>query len=271
MKKHNETDNLKKSLNNKEEKYGKNKKSKPVVKSTVLEYRAQLPELQVGEKVLAKWSDDNWYYQSIVENKIDFKESLKVNYLYTIKNSASDHEEIYREDIIGFNDSNKNFSIGDFVVAERPDFAQSFTPGQIVGICSDYLIVKFYDSIEHQVERDSIYKIPLFKYQLDIDSIIEAERQWIGQKCVFRNSRTKLYETGQILSRVGNGKRFKVLSDKGEEEIINIIHIFGDFTRKRPIREDDFVLAPVNDHFFPGKVKEYKGNQIEVVFEDQKA
>ncbi|RNA03992.1 von Willebrand factor A domain-containing 3B, partial [Brachionus plicatilis] len=102
-----------------------------------------------------------------------------------------------------------------------------------------------------------------------IDSIIKAERQLIGQKCVFRSSKKKRYETGEILGRVGNRKKFKILSDKGEEEIINIIHIFGAFTRKRPIRKDDFVLAPLDGYFFPGKVKTCNGKQI-VVFADEK-
>ncbi|RNA09590.1 von Willebrand factor A domain-containing 3B-like, partial [Brachionus plicatilis] len=271
-----ELDEVIDSLNNKKGIKEENRKPEPVVISThdlILEYRAQLPELKVGEKVLAKWSDDNWYYRSTVEKKIDSKEPSEENFLYKIKDSASDHEEIYREDIIRFKDNKENFNIGDFVVAEHPDFAQSFAPGQIIGIRSDCLIVEFYDSIEHRVETDTTYKIPSFKYQLDIDSIIKAERQWIGHKCVFRSSKKKRYETGEILGRLGNRKKFKILSDKGEEEIINIIHIFGNFTRKRPIRKDDFVLAPLDEYFFPGKVEtcnENKENQIEVVFADKK-
>ncbi|RMZ93526.1 hypothetical protein BpHYR1_048152, partial [Brachionus plicatilis] len=35
-------------------------------KEKILKLRSELPEIKVGEEVLAKWPDDGWYYRSIV-------------------------------------------------------------------------------------------------------------------------------------------------------------------------------------------------------------
>ena len=219
-------------------------------------------ELEIGESVLAKWPDDNWYYNCIVvKKKGDF---------YTLKDNVSDMEDIKREDIISLKDENNVFSIGDYVIAEHPSFNKSYAPGEIVRYCDDHYIIKFYDSIEYCAEKYQIYKMPKFKYKTDIDSIIQAEREWIGQKVVFRNSKKKLYECGRVLSRKGNEKVLKIISDSGEEILQKFIHIFGLKTRKRAIKEGDFVLAPFEEYFLPAKVNSCNKNQLKVVFINEK-
>lgn len=218
----------------------------------------EFQELEIGEKVLAKWPDDNWYYECVViDKKGDF---------YTLKDNVSDMEDIRREDIVSLRDKDYSFSIGDCVIAEHPSFTKSFAPGEIVRLHDDHFIIKFYDSIECCADKYQIFKIPKFKYQTDINSIIQSEREWIGQKVVFRNSKKKIFEFGRVLSRLGNEKALKIISDQGEEIVQKFIHIFGLKTRKRAIKEDDFVLAPFEDYFLPAKVNTCNRNLLKVVF-----
>ena len=70
---------------------------KPSVELTLeeklLNLRQSLPELKVGDEVLAQWPDDGWYYRSRIKEKLS-------GYKYLIEDSLRDCEKIYRENII---------------------------------------------------------------------------------------------------------------------------------------------------------------------------
>lgn len=77
-------------------------------KDRILNLRHELPELSMGEEVLAKWPDDCWYYRSIVKEKLP-------DCQYKIEDSLRDVELIYREDIISeISDSNDSFEVGGY-------------------------------------------------------------------------------------------------------------------------------------------------------------
>lgn len=63
------------------------------VDEKILQLRAELPRVSLGEEVLAKWSDDGWYYRSIVKDELG-------NFKYQVEDSLRDTEQIYREDIV---------------------------------------------------------------------------------------------------------------------------------------------------------------------------
>lgn len=63
------------------------------VDEKILQLRAELARVSLGEEVLAKWSDDGWYYRSIVKDELG-------NFKYQVEDSLRDTEQIYREDIV---------------------------------------------------------------------------------------------------------------------------------------------------------------------------
>lgn len=63
------------------------------VDEKILQLRAELPRVNLGEEVLAKWSDDGWYYRSIVRDNLGQNK-------YQVEDSLRDTEQIYREDIV---------------------------------------------------------------------------------------------------------------------------------------------------------------------------
>lgn len=234
------------------------------IQEKLLKLRAELPELKIGEEVLAKWPDDGWYYRSIVkENLGDCK--------YQVEDSLRDMEQIYREDLLSeINDSSDYFENGDPVVALHPHYEFSYAPGQIVKVSSDMtkLIVKFYDFVEAVVLRNECYKLPRVKFQYDIDKIIELEKRWIGQTVVARNNYSNVYELGKIVSRVGNGRQYTVEWSNGKQSIQHANHIFGKYTRNQKIIKNDYVLAPKETIFLPGRIQAKHGNQLRIKFVD---
>ena len=92
---------------NRTEEHKAPKNQTKTIEEQLLKIRKQLRELDDGEEVLAKWSDDGWYYRSItVESLGDYK--------YRVEDSLKNNEEIYREDILAeINDTSDIFEVID--------------------------------------------------------------------------------------------------------------------------------------------------------------
>lgn len=163
------------------------------VEEKLLKLRRDLPKLEVGEEVLAKWPDDGWYYRSIVKDYLG-------NCKYVVEDSLRDTEQIYREDLISdAHDAFDNFEEGDPVVALHPEYEFSYAPGQINKISSDgtKFFVKFYDYREEVVPRNEVYKLPRIKFNVDVNNIINLEKRWKGELVVARNDQSYVYEIGK--------------------------------------------------------------------------
>jgi hypothetical protein len=80
----------------------------------------------------------------------------------------------------------------------HPHYEFSYAPGQIIQISNDSskFLIRFYDFVENVIFKEEVYKLPRIKFQLDVDSIIELEKRWIGQTVVARNNISKAYELG---------------------------------------------------------------------------
>lgn len=63
----------------------------------LLELRQKLPHVPEGDEVLARWSDEGWYYRGIVRH--DCSDGS-----YLVEDSIGDLEKIWREDIIADSD-----------------------------------------------------------------------------------------------------------------------------------------------------------------------
>lgn len=241
--------------------------NKSSVKSedTIASLRKRLPELKEGEEVLARWNDDGWYYRSLVKRNLG-------EYKYLVEDALKEREEIYREDIIAERDSDFSFKVDDPVIALHPEYEYSYAPGHVIRISDDgnKIHVRFYDFVESVVLRQEAYKTAKVKLQADIDEIIKLEERWVGETVVARNTFSNLYELGRIKNRVkgGLGRMYTIEWSSGKQSIQNSTHIFGKYTRNPAILRNDFVLAPKETIFMPGRVLGVKGNQLSVKFVD---
>jgi hypothetical protein len=228
--------------------------------------RKKLSVLEVGEEVLAKWPDDGWYYRSVILEYLG-------NGQYRIEDSLSDIETIYREDIISErSDSNDgSLQVGDSVVALHPYYEFSYAPGQIIQVSNDMnkMMVRFYDYVEAVVLPREVYKMNHLKYQADVELINRLENERVGKNVVARNTHSNVYEVGKIVKRVGEiGRQYVVEWSNGKQSIQNSNHIFGSDTRKPAIIVNDYVLAPKDTIYLPGRVIDKRNNQLKVKFVD---
>ena len=165
--------------------------------------RVRLPELSIGEEVLAKWSDDGWYYRSLVKQNCG-------NYKYKIEDVNKVSLELSREDIISESDAENNIlEVLDPVVALHPSYSFSYAPGIIIKIANNLsLLVRFYDGLEAIVNKEEVYKIPVFKFEYDVDIIVSLEKRWVGQTVIARNPYSFVYELGFVFFRKNSFKNF---------------------------------------------------------------
>jgi hypothetical protein len=63
----------------------------------LLKLRKDLPELKIGDEVLAKFPANGWYYRSSVKDYLG-------DYKYKINTGLNESVEVFREDIIKLND-----------------------------------------------------------------------------------------------------------------------------------------------------------------------
>ena len=63
----------------------------------ILELRKLLPKLVDGEEVLARWSDEGWYYRGTIRQEVG-------DGSYFVEDAVGDLEKIWREDIIADGD-----------------------------------------------------------------------------------------------------------------------------------------------------------------------
>lgn len=224
-------------------------------------FSKNLSELQPGQKVLVRWPDDGWYYYSVI------KENLGNN-KYKIEDSLTDIEIAKREDIISDRDnSNDSLQPGDTVIALHKEYEDSYAPGQVVKIGNDILRIKFYDFDEQAVPSEDVYKIHKKKFQSDVSEIVRLEKEWIGKTVVARNNMSHVYELGKIISQSGNiGRQYVIEWANGQQSLQNANHIFGPNTRKPNVIVNDYVIAPVETVFMPGRIIGRKGQQLKIKF-----
>lgn len=64
--------------------------------------RLELSPLKIGDRVLARWPDDGWYYPSII------RDNKGGNGIYRVENKLGAIKFIYREDLIRQTSNNQN-------------------------------------------------------------------------------------------------------------------------------------------------------------------
>ena len=227
--------------------------------------RQSLSRLKVGEEILAKWPDDGWYYRSVITEYLG-------DARYRIEDSINDSEVLYREDIISEkNDVIESIEVGDAVIALHPHYEESYAPGEVVQVANDMekMMVRFYDYEEAIVLRRNAYKLNKMKFELDVTMINQLEKKQVGKTVVARNMFSNVYELGKIVDRLGNiGRKYLIEWSSGKRSQTNSNHIFGTDTRKPEIIVNDYILAPKQTIYLPGRVLDKRGDQLKVKFVD---
>lgn len=234
-------------------------------KEKILKLRSELPEIKVGEEVLARWPDDGWYYRSIVTNYLG-------NHQYQVEDSLRDYEKVYREDLIAdIVSPNFNLEVGDPVIALHPEYELSYAPGQVFHVSNDMKTyhVRFYDYAESVVNNTDVFKLPRIKFQPDINEILRLEQRWIGQKVIARNNNKRVYELGKVVRKVDMGRQYEIEWPDKTESIQNANHMFGKFSRKKIKHNLDYVLAPKKNVYLPGRVTAKRGDRLIVRYFDE--
>eukprot|EP00105_Crassostrea_gigas_P022697 XP_011442307.1 PREDICTED: uncharacterized protein LOC105338748 isoform X2 [Crassostrea gigas] len=240
----------------------------PEVTSGLLKLRKSLPCLREGEEVMARWSDEGWYFRGVVKQDCN-------DFSYIIEDSTRMCERIWREDIItDYDDANQIIQPNDPVVALHPDYSFSYAPGIVLKVYQNLeMKIRFYDGqvLEEKLPREEIYKLTQEKYEHDVNYIVQCETRWVGQAVVARDDRMGSYHLASVKERVGNGREYMLEWCDGEQSTQTSHHIFGVFTKHHPLSVGDHVLAmwDSNQHvYLPGWVAGIVGEKINIRFCD---
>lgn len=190
--------------------------------------RNELRKLKVGDRVLARWPDDGWYYASVVRSNPD------ADARYKVENKLGAVKYVYREDLIEQVPSSQTelkvsvseklhgcdfielellIKIGDTVVAQHPKFSFAFAPGEICRLPNDTskLIVRFYDFAECLVDKSNVYRVASrTKFEHDVADIIRIENFWVGRNVFAFNTNTRAYEWGKNAIDCRQGHTFQL-------------------------------------------------------------
>lgn len=217
-----------------------------------LSHLRSLLGLRCEQEVLARWSDDGWYYQGCVV--ADGKDGR-----YIIQDSTGYMETVNRDDIL--TDSEHKFSSiqpEDFVIGLHPKYVFSFAPAQVLGTFANHSVkVEFFDGNLAELTSEEVYKIPKAKYEQVLEYIKKCERNLIGKSVVARDDTTGMYKLGVVDSRVGLGQQYYIKWLDGDMTKQNANHMFE--VGRHQTRHDDWthILAPVSQRsmvFMPGEV-----------------
>ncbi|XP_013387557.1 von Willebrand factor A domain-containing protein 3B [Lingula anatina] len=252
--------------NNSEPEHQQPAVNRPIVIPSIVRLRQSLPPADVGEEVLARWSDDGWYYRGTIrENCGDCS--------YFVEDGAGDMERIYREDIITDNDDVQQLlQERGTVVARHPSFSFSYAPAVVLSLYQDLqMTVRFYDGTEAKLPYEEVYRLAPEKFEHDVDHILKCEDQWVGQAVVARNDLIGTYHLGEVKKRIGNGRQYVVEWADGNMAVVMATNMFGACTKRHNLCVGERVLAVADDDtllYLPGTVTAVESDRIGVRFSD---
>ncbi|XP_053399883.1 uncharacterized protein LOC123557586 isoform X2 [Mercenaria mercenaria] len=195
--------------------------------------------VKCNEEVLARWSDDGWYYFGMVTEVDDG--SVKVL-------DATGHEEWIKQEDILLSEENQNDTIKQYdkVIALHPRYVYSYAPATVLNVCNFGYHVKFYDDTERRLPGSEVYKISPRKYTEVVKYIKDQELKTSG-RVLARDDVSGLYrhfvaetpdhQTQQIVLKLPNNR------DKNQMAI----HVFPQNGRKRKFdRNWKYVIGPLD-------------------------
>ncbi|WAR00111.1 VWA3B-like protein [Mya arenaria] len=212
----------------------------------------QNDDIYEHEEVLARWTDDGWWYRGRVEGRGEDE-------TYVVVDATGYSEQMARDDILSENQH--KFEVvqpQDFVIAPHPKYVFSFAPGEVLQTYANQNVkVEFYDGNIADLPSDGVYRVSKAKYNQTVDYIKRKEKDLHGKSVVARDDSTGVYKLGVVDSRVGLGQQYYICWLDGDMSKQNGHHIFEVGQRQGRHNDWDFVLAPVDDRkkvFLPATV-----------------
>ncbi|XP_012936015.1 uncharacterized protein LOC101846493 [Aplysia californica] len=231
----------------------------------LIQLRKTLAQLRPGEEVLARWSDDGWYYRGMVRQSHD-------DCSYSLEDSTGFVERIWREDIISENDNaDAVYELDHKVVALHPDYSFSYAPAAVTGVTDSEVEVRFYDARSARLPWSEAYHVTGEKYQQDVTYIAKRESELVGAAVVARDDETGAYYPGCVRRKEEDSCDYLISWSDGSVSVQSAVHIFSAFTRRRPLTVGDRVLAmadPVHVQFLPGHIAGSVDGKLVVQFCD---
>lgn len=219
--------------------------------------------VQVGEEVLARWSDEGWYYRGTIRQDCG-------DGSYYVEDSVGDLEQIYRPDIIlEADDADNEIDVHDPVVALHPSFPYSYAPGTVLQKDEYGLCVRHYDGIESVVPREDTYLLTPEKFESVCRYILQCEESLVDQAVVARNDQDGMFHLGTVRERVGNGRQYIIEWADQTVQLQSSGYIFGAHTKRRPLNVGDRVLAlsdPALFVYLPGWIAGTNGRRLVIKF-----
>jgi len=219
--------------------------------------------VEVGDEVLARWSDEGWYYRGTIRQDCGDGSHL-------VEDSVGDLEQIYRPDIItDADDADNEIRVHDPVIALHPSFPYSYAPGTVLRLEDSGLYVRHYDGIESVLPREECYLITPEKFERDCQYILQCEESLVGQAVVARNDKDGMFHLGTVRERVGNGRQYIIEWADQTVQLQSSGYIFGAHTKRRPLTIGDRVLAlsdPALYLYLPGWVAGANGRRLVIKF-----
>ncbi|KAL8616726.1 hypothetical protein ACOMHN_017764 [Nucella lapillus] len=225
----------------------------PVVTPRMLQLRRNLPPLQPAEEVLARFSDDGWYYRGTVRQNVG-------DLSYIVEDATGHIEKIWREDIISdYDDNAPPVKVDDRVVAQHPHHSSSYAPGSVLSFDDvlQVVTVRFYDGQEGAVPRTEVYRLARDKYNHDVLHIQQRQQSMMGLSVVTRDDDSGGYFPGQIVEVKEGGQSYVVRWSDGSCSEQLPVHIFSAVTHRPWLMVGDRVLAmadPQQVVFLPGQI-----------------
>uniref|UniRef100_A0A1I8JQU5 Tudor domain-containing protein n=1 Tax=Macrostomum lignano TaxID=282301 RepID=A0A1I8JQU5_9PLAT len=220
-------------------------------------------ELKPGEEVLARWSDDGWYYRCIVVGPAaPEEEEGEDGRRYVVEDGSGQSITVDRTQIIRESDDAgltlelfPNVTrwwpcIRHIRTATRPEFVVGHDSGTM------WVTVRFYDGSEVRLPRQECYAIDAGQFEYSVEYIIHREKLWVDKAVVARVNRTGCYLPATVKNRVGSGRQYVVEFSDGHQAVQALEFIFGRLSRRCSLHEGDRVLAQIakNIIFLPGWV-----------------
>jgi len=213
--------------------------------------------LRIGEEVLARFSDDGWYYRGTVKHAAPHPKK------YYIRDGVGHIEIIRRAHILSDrHDADNIISVGDHVIALHPSFEYAYAPATVIEVAEidGALSLSFYDELEFVVPREEAYLISASQFNDICEYIHKCEQDLIGQAVVARDDKTGVFNLCSVSKKLSGARNYLIQWSNGNLEVQNYAYLFGSHTKRHEAKPDDHVLAiPYSGSdtvtYLPGKVK----------------
>lgn len=219
--------------------------------------------LESGEEVLARWSDEGWYYRGTIRQDCG-------DGSYLVEDSVSDLEQINRADIItDADDAANQIGLHDPVIAPHPSFPYAYAPGTVLNVEDNRLHIRHYDGVESAIPREECYLITPAKFETDCQYILHCEERLVGQAVVARHEKDGMFYLGTVRERVGNGRQYIIEWADQSVQLQSSGYMFGAHTKRRPLAIGDRVLALLDPALYvysPGWVAGANGRRLVIKF-----